>query len=97
VLIARTSGGVLATLHVAYNHPEHLPRRRLEVVGTEGLAVATDTMGQDPGGSLTVDGEPVPFDATTSPFTRMLEAFAARVGPGLDHDLRLMRLLEPCR
>ncbi len=97
VLVARTAGGVLATLHVAYNHPEHLPRRRLEVVGTGGLAVATDTMGQDPGGSLTVDGEPVAFDATASPFTRMLEAFAARVGPGLDHDLHLMRLLEPCR
>jgi hypothetical protein len=30
----------------------------------------------------------------------MLEAFAAGGagdGPGLDHDLRLMRLLEPCR
>jgi predicted dehydrogenase/SAM-dependent methyltransferase len=97
VLVARTRDGVLATLHVAYNHPEHLPRRRLEVVGTRGLAVATDTMGQDPGGSLTVDGEAVGFDATTSPFTRMLEAFAARTGPGLDHDLHLMRLLEPCR
>ncbi len=99
VLIARTTGDVLATLHVAYNHPEDRPRRRLEVVGTDGIAVATDTMGQDPGGALTVDGEAVPFDTATSPFTRMLEAFAAS-GPEedrLDDDLRLMRLLEPCR
>ena len=103
VLCARTAGGVLATLHVAYNHPEHLPRRRLEVVGTGGLAVATDTMGQDPGGTLTVDGEPVAFDAAASPFARQLEAFAAAVldgrapEPSVEHDLRLMRLLEPCR
>jgi predicted dehydrogenase len=102
-LCARTEGGVLATLHVAYNHPEHLPRRRLEVAGTGGLAVATDTMGQDPGGTLTVDGEPVSFDTAASPFTRQLEWFAEAVlgrralEPGLDHDLRLMRLLEPCR
>ncbi len=56
-LIGRTRSGVLATLHVAYNCPEALPRRRLEVVGTRGMIAAESTMGQEPGGSLTfIDG-----------------------------------------
>ncbi len=107
-LAARFADGTLATLHVAYNHPETLPRRRLEIVGTGGLAVATDTMGQTPGGSLrlqSADGGPsreVPFGAS-SPFTAQLDAFASAVldgrppAHGPDHDLRLMRLLEPWR
>ncbi len=103
VLHARTAGGVLAALHVAYNVPEHVPRRRLEVIGTRATAVATDTMGQDPGGTLTVDGSPVPFDAGRSPFAAQLDAFAAalRDGPAFPHppghDLHTMRLLEPWR
>jgi predicted dehydrogenase len=108
-LIARFEDGTLATLHVAYNHPETLPRRRLELVGTHGLAVATDTMGQDPGGSLRFipadEGAPaqnVAFGAD-SPFTAQLDAFSSAVldgrplPSGPDHDLRLMRLLEPWR
>ena len=87
-------------LHVAYNHPEDRPRRRLEVVGTEGLAVATDTMGQTPGGTLTVDGVPQRFPGT-SPFVAQLEWFARAVLDGQvlapDDDLRLVRLLEPWR
>jgi len=96
MLVARYGGGVLASLHVAYNHPEDLPRRRLELVGTDGMAVATDTMGQDPGGTLVVAGEAVPF-AARSPFAAQLDAFAAGELPGADHDLRLMRALEPWR
>src|SRR3712207_9070491 len=51
--------------------PDALPRRRLEVVGTRGMAVAVDTMGQTAGGSLTLhspDPLDVPF-ADTPPFT----------------------------
>lgn len=94
MLAARYRGDVLASLHVAYNHPEDLPRRRLELVGTEGMAVATDTMGQDPGGTLTVCGQEVPF-APTSPFTALVDAFAT--GAIAADDLRLMELLEPWR
>ena len=103
VLHARAAGGALATLHVAYNVPEHVPRRRLEVVGTRAVALAEDTMGQDPGGRLSVDGEPVPFDAARSPFAAQLDAFAAALTGGApfpygpDHDLHTMRLLEPWR
>lgn len=54
LLAGRTASGVLVDLHVAYNTPDVLPRRRLEVVGTHGMAVAVDTMGQTAGGSLTL-------------------------------------------
>jgi predicted dehydrogenase len=80
-----------------------VPRRRLEVVGTRATALATDTMGQDPGGALGVDGEPVPFDPDRSPFAAQLDAFAAALTGGApfpygpDHDLHTMRLLEPWR
>ncbi len=103
MLHGRTRDGVLASLHVAYNVPEHVPRRRLEVVGTRATAVATDTMGQDPGGRLEVDGAPVAFDTARSPFAAQLDAFAtalrggARLPWGPDHDLHTMRLLEPWR
>src|SRR3712207_7002513 len=49
--------------------PDALPRRRLEVVGTRGMAVAVDTMGQTAGGSLTLhspDPLDVPFADTRS-------------------------------
>ena len=106
MLMGRTESGALASLHVAYNYPEGLPRRRLEVSGTTGLLLATDTMGQDPGGTLVrVDGRtgaslplPVP-DATLSPFTAQIRSFsdALRRGdrdpsPG-ERDLAAMRLL----
>ena len=54
MLLARSATGVLVQLHVAYNCPETLPRRRLEVLGTAGQLVATDTMGQTPGGTVTL-------------------------------------------
>ena len=51
MLMGRTAPGTLLQLHVAYNHPETLPRRRLEVVGTAGVAVLTAPMGPVGGGA----------------------------------------------
>ena len=101
LLHGRTAGGVLVDLHVAYNTPDSLPRRRLEVVGTRAMAVAVDTMGQTAGGSLTLlTPEPVvvPFD-DGSPFTAQFAAFTAAVAGesswpyDVQRDLRLHRLL----
>ncbi|MFW3169875.1 Gfo/Idh/MocA family protein [Geodermatophilus sp. CPCC 206100] len=105
LLSGRTAGGVLVDLHVAFNTPDALPRRRLEVVGTRGMAVAVDTMGQTAGGSLTLyrpDPVDVPF-AGTGPFAAQFAAFTAAVAePGragtawpydAARDLRLHRLL----
>lgn len=103
LLSGRTASGVLVDLHAAYNTPDALPRRRLEVVGTAGLAVAVDTMGQTPGGALTLQrvGEapvPVPF-SDDPPFRRQFEAFSAAVAGSTpwpypaERDLDLHRLL----
>ena len=102
LLHGRTPGGVLVDLHVAYNTPDALPRRRLEVVGTRGLAVAVDTMGQTAGGTLTLltpDPSGVPF-GDASPFEAQFRAFAAAVDGDrtawpydAERDLRLHRLL----
>ena len=106
VVMARSGSGALVQMHVAYNCPETLPRRRLEVVGTAGQAVATDTMGQTAGGILEVidaatgvaSAVAVP-GAERSPFLNQIEAFAAAVdGSGVwafppEGDLTTMRLL----
>ena len=105
-LIARLAGGALLALHVAYNHPETLPRRRLEIVGDRGLIVAQDTMGQDPGGSVNLTdartGETRPLTvegAERSPFLEQILAFgqALRFGDrsafGAVRDLHGMRCL----
>ncbi|KAA2242335.1 Gfo/Idh/MocA family protein [Salinarimonas soli] len=106
VLIARLSGGPLLTLHVAYNHPETLPRRRLEIVGDQGLIVAENTMGQDPGGRVTLtdartgSSRPLPVPgAERSPFLEQILAFGHALRSG-DHrafdatrDLHGMRCL----
>ena len=81
LLTGRTPSGVLVSLHVAYNTPDELPRRRLEVVGTRGSAVAVDTMGQTAGGSLTLR-TPEPVDVAFGdgdPFAAQLAAFTAAV------------------
>ena len=100
LLHGRTDSGVLVDLHVAYNTPDALPRRRLEVVGTHAMAVAVDTMGQSSGGTLTVHAPhpvDVPFD--DDPFRAQFEAFTDAVlgrAPWpfpADRDLRLHRLL----
>ena len=106
LLAGRTTGGVLVQAHVAYNCAERLPRRRLEILGADGLIVATDTMGQTSGGSVTVqDGRtgataPLAFDAAGSPFAGQAAAFMAAVRGeahdfSLTRDLALMRLFEP--
>src|SRR3712207_5732818 len=101
LLSGRTAGGVLVDLHVAFNTPDALPRRRLEVVGTRGMAVAVDTMGQTAGGSLTLhrpDPVDVPF-AGDPPFAAQFAAFTAAVAGhapwpyDAGRDLALHRLL----
>jgi 1,5-anhydro-D-fructose reductase (1,5-anhydro-D-mannitol-forming) len=107
VLIGRTAGGVLAQMHVSYNCPEALPRRRLEVLGTRGQLVAENTMGQTPGGAVSfIDGatgesRPLPVaDPLASPFARQMAAFGRAVSGGdasafcIERDLGLMRLLD---
>ncbi|WP_375466239.1 Gfo/Idh/MocA family protein [uncultured Methylobacterium sp.] len=106
LLIGRTPSGVLASLNVAYNCPDALPRRRLEVVGTRGLLTAIDTMGQTAGGRVTfTDGatgssQALAFDAEASPFTEQVRAFgsalrrpAERDAYSAARDLHTMRLI----
>jgi predicted dehydrogenase len=105
VLAGRTASGTLLSHHVSFSTADPLPRRRLEVVGTRAQLVAEDTLGQDPGGTLTrIDAatgaaEPVPFDTAAGPFARQLAAFGAAVrgeAPWpypLDRDLALHALL----
>jgi len=106
LLMARSRSGVMVQIHVAYNCPETLPRRRLEVVGTAGQAVATDTMGQTAGGMLewidaaTGVAQPVPVSgAERSPFLNQVESFADAVlgtqafAFSAGHDLDIMRLV----
>ena len=104
VLVGATDSGTLVSAHVSFALPDALPRRRLEVVGTEGQFVATDTLGQVAGGTLTfVDAgtgasESVGFDPD-GPFERQVAAFGAaargeRPWPyPLARDLALHRLL----
>ena len=106
VLMGRFRGGTLATLHVAYNCPDAYPRRTLELIGTAARALATDTMGQTPGGSLTLTDavtgrtEAVPLDDDRSPFAVQVESFADAVLGGepfpfaASGDLRKCELLE---
>ena len=106
LLAGTTASGALAQLHVAYNCPETLPRRRLEVLGSRGQIVAENTMGQDPGGTLVLTdaatgrAAPLPFDAGLSPFLGQVRAFGRALRSG-DHaafsgprDLHTMRLLD---
>lgn len=104
-IVARMASGVLVQAHVAYNCPDALPRRRLEVVGTAGQLVATDTMGQVAGGTVVFTDAAtgvardvdVP-DAHRSPFLNQVEAFADHVRGAAfpsspEADLHLMRLV----
>lgn len=108
IVIGSTASGVLVSLSIAYNHPDALPRRRLEIVGTAGMILAEDTMGQDAGGQVTcVDARTgcrtdlmVP-DLDVSPFTRQMAAFSDAVrgsvhGFDVSRDLHTMRLLHRC-
>ena len=107
MILGLTQSGVLVSLHIAYNHPETLPRRRLEVIGTGGMLVAENTMGQEAGGSVILHvaatGKPAEIhvqDANASPFVRQMRAFGQAVD-GTDQvsfnaqrDLHTMRLLD---
>ncbi|MDZ7621560.1 MAG: Gfo/Idh/MocA family oxidoreductase [Candidatus Competibacteraceae bacterium] len=53
LIAVRYDNGMLASLSVAYNCPDALPRRRLEIAGTHGMVIAQNTMGQTAGGTLT--------------------------------------------
>ncbi len=108
VITARTDGGVLVSLTVAYNRPDVFPRRELEVIGDRGRALATNTMGQTPGGRLTLTGlDGVERDASfaeedRSPFVAQVETFAGCLLAGEPfpfppaRDLHTMRLVEAC-
>ncbi len=110
VLVGRFRSGALASLHVGYNCPDAFPRRSLEVLGTAGRAACVDTMGQTPGGTLTLTdaatgaATAVALEDDRSPFLVQVEAFAAAVLAGDSYpypparDLRLAALLEAsCR
>ena len=109
MVVARTDSGVLLQLHVAYNCPEFLPRRRLEILGERGQITLTDTMGQTPGGTLllhTANGvaqEIMVPGIEHSPFTRQIAAFGdqllgvAAYGFEPEQDLRTMDLLVRLR
>ncbi|WP_432510532.1 Gfo/Idh/MocA family protein [Kineococcus sp. SYSU DK001] len=106
VLVGSTPSGVLVTISNSFNTVETLPRRRLEIVGTAGQLVATNTMGQDAGGHVefvdaaTGASREVGFDRETSPFTGELRALEAAVTGGapwrfpMARDLRLLHLLH---
>ncbi len=107
MLIARSRRGALVQLHVAYNCPDTLPRRRLEIVGTKAMAVALDSMGQVGGGTLhLIDAEhggQIEIDVADrdrAPFLAMIEAYSdcllsGQPFPfGSDRDLRTMELLS---
>ncbi len=97
-----TASGVLVSLHVAYNCPEALPRRRLEVLGEHGQLTALDTMGQAAGGELwrtcgrSGVRERIAFDAGLGPFTVQAAVFAAAARGGA-HDYSLVRDLALAR
>jgi predicted dehydrogenase len=106
VLSVRFRNNTLATLTVSYNRPETLPRRRLELMGTGGILLAENTMGQDEGGQLTyIDAktghpERLDFDPKEGPFNYQLLHFLNRIATKpddhseLEVTLRHVRLLE---
>jgi len=106
-LLVRFRSGAVAVHQVAYNMPETLPRRTLEIQGTGGMAIALNTMGQEAGGTLEVIGAAdgvrrhigVDPAEDRSPFLNQVEAFAGAVLSGEpfpfppERDLHTMRLL----
>lgn len=106
-LLGQFESGALLLMNVAYNCPDHYPRRTLELIGTRAMAVARNTMGQTPGGTLhLVDAATgqeelidVPCDEDISPFTAGIEAFSRCLRKGEPfpyppgHDLHTMGLI----
>ncbi|TSC27406.1 Gfo/Idh/MocA family protein [Corallococcus sp. Z5C101001] len=108
VLMGQFKSGTLGLLQVAYNCPDAYPRRTLELIGTRARALAYKTMGQTPGGSLSLtdarSGEETWIhlspDEDRSPFLHQLESFSACVLDGRpqpfspERDVRLVGLLS---
>ncbi len=106
-LIGQFSNGALLGHTVAYNCPDAFPRRTLEVIGTKAMAVARNTMGQTPGGTLhliadngtTTEVAVAPED-DVSPFQAQVAAFSQCLIDDVPfpfasaRDLHTMRLLE---
>ena len=106
-LIGRFEGGELLTMNVAYNCPDAFPRRTLELLGTDAMAVARNTMGQTPGGTLEltdahtgeVETVAIPPAEDVSPFQTGVEAFTRALLDNVpfpfppERDLHTMRLL----
>ncbi len=108
VLAGRFRSGALLSMNVAYNCPDAFPRRTLEVIGTDAMAVAFNTMGQTPGGTLTLfdartgqsEEVPVAPNEDVSPFQTQVEAFSQSLRDAAafpfppENDLHTMRLLH---
>ncbi|WP_223641024.1 Gfo/Idh/MocA family protein [Corallococcus sp. EGB] len=108
VLMGQFKSGTLGLLQVAYNCPDTYPRRTLELIGTKARALAYKTMGQTPGGTLTLTdaktgGETriiLPPEEDPSPFLHQVESFSACVLEGRpqpyapERDVRLVGLLS---
>ena len=105
--IGKFAGGALFSLNVAYNCPDKFPRRSLEIIGTKAMAMATNTLGQTPGGELilidkTGKREEIFIDGADdiSPFQRQIETFAdclltEKPFPFTPaHDLATMQIIE---
>lgn len=108
LLIIKTTKGTLASMHVGYNCPENQPRRRVEIIGTNGRVEAIDTMGQDPGGELVwlLDGvekrQSFSQNKEAGPFVRQLDAVTRLWLRGdvnafpIERDLQMAKLLVRC-
>ena len=108
LMAVKTERGILASIHVGYNCPENQPRRRIEIIGTQGRVEAYDTMGQDPGGELIWQmpagetRESFPTGAEAGPFVRQLDAVSRLWLRGdaprfpFEHDLILGECLIRC-
>lgn len=108
VLMGRFVNEALLTMNVAYNCPDAFPRRTLEIIGTKAMAIAVNTMGQTPGGTLIlVDAQTgqsreiaVSEAEDVSPFQTQIEAFSQSLLGGVsfpfppERDLHTMRLLQ---
>ena len=108
LMTVKTHKGILASIHVGYNCPENQPRRRIEVIGTQGWVEAHNTMGQDPGGELIwhVAGkesrETFPSDLASGPFVRQLDVLCRQWFRGdspqfpVKRDIALAKWLVNC-
>ena len=103
VLSFATRRGALGSIHVGYNCPEDQPRRQMEIIGTRGRVSACNTMGQDPGGSLSwqIDGEhwteTFPESARHGPFVRQLDRLSRLWLHDAPISFPFRRDLELCR